>query len=229
MFTVFSQAHGQCVVRSLPLLVRRGLSVSQDHIGRIGFIGLGNMGLPMSINLARNGLQVMGFDTSASRIEALVSAGGIDGGSVGDIARACDTIITMLPSNAAVQAVYAELRAEAADLCLYIDSSTIDPGVAKAVARDVVESGGAFLDAPVSGGAFVGFPFYVMAMALLAVIAMTLVPTFRSRRGHGWHVDFHVRWWRGRPGACPRLSSAHGMFYYMASKAVFELYYQRVH
>src|SRR5438874_358557 len=123
-------------------------------MARIGFIGLGNMGLPMSVNLAKGGHSVAGFDVSAVAIEKLVAAGGTAADGIKSAASDKDAVITMLPSGSEVREVY--LNAGALDAArpdaLLIDCSTIDVDSARVVAAAARDKGLAMLDAPVSGG-----------------------------------------------------------------------------
>lgn len=124
-------------------------------MARVGFVGLGNMGLPMALNLIKAGHSVTGFDLSAPAIEKLRAAGGAAGKGTAAVAADCDVLITMLPAGKDVRAVYlgAEgIIARAKEGTLLIDSSTIDVESARAVALAAQARGLTMLDAPVSGG-----------------------------------------------------------------------------
>ena len=124
-------------------------------MARIGFIGLGNMGLPMAQNLIKAGHAVTGLDISKAQIDKLVEAGGKAAGSVKDAASGVDIVITMLPAGAQVRDVYLGndgVVATASQGALLIDSSTIDVETARAVSSVAQGNGLAMLDAPVSGG-----------------------------------------------------------------------------
>jgi 3-hydroxyisobutyrate dehydrogenase len=124
-------------------------------MARIGFIGLGNMGLPMAGNLMKAGHTVTGFDVAAAAVGRLAALGG---SVVADAAAACagaDAVITMLPAGEHVQAVYCgegRVLAAAPRGALLIDSSTIDVVTAREVAAAADAKGFAMVDAPVSGG-----------------------------------------------------------------------------
>ncbi len=123
-------------------------------MARIGFIGLGNMGLPMSLNLRKVGHSVAGFDVSAAAVEKLVAGGGTAADSIKAAASNVDAVISMLPSGSEVREVYLKagiLDAVKSDTLL-IDCSTIDVDSARAVSAAAREKGLAMLDAPVSGG-----------------------------------------------------------------------------
>jgi 3-hydroxyisobutyrate dehydrogenase len=124
-------------------------------MARIGFIGLGNMGLPMAQNLLKAGHQVEGFDLSGAQVDKLVASGGVAAASVKNAAARADIVITMLPAGQHVREVYLDptgILACAQEGTLLIDSSTIDVATSRAVAQAAAERGMAMLDAPVSGG-----------------------------------------------------------------------------
>ena len=121
----------------------------------IGFIGLGNMGLPMAINLLKAGHHVTGFDLVQSQSEAFSAAGGTLSTNANAAANKADILITMLPASRHVESVYlgeSGLLANANPKTLLIDCSTISPKVAQAVASAAKAKGFAMVDAPVSGG-----------------------------------------------------------------------------
>jgi 3-hydroxyisobutyrate dehydrogenase len=124
-------------------------------MARIGFIGLGNMGLPMASNLIKAGHDVMGFDVLPQGVERLKAAGGKAGRGIADLAAQSEIIITMLPAGKHVREVYlddAGILANARRGTLLIDSSTIDVESARAVEEAARSKGMMMLDAPVSGG-----------------------------------------------------------------------------
>jgi 3-hydroxyisobutyrate dehydrogenase len=119
-------------------------------MARIGFVGLGNMGLPMARNLAKKGHEVRGYDLSAAAMDAAAEGGVGRAQSAADAARGADFVISMLPAGAHVRDAWlgAGGMAAASDpKAVLIDCSTIDVDSARAVA-----SGRPMLDAPVSGG-----------------------------------------------------------------------------
>jgi 3-hydroxyisobutyrate dehydrogenase len=121
----------------------------------IGFIGLGNMGLPMARNLLRSGHRLAGYDVAASALAAAVSAGATAADSPAKAAAGAECVITMLPEGRHVREVYLGedgIIACAAPDALLIDCSTIDVDSARAVNRAALEHGLEVLDAPVSGG-----------------------------------------------------------------------------
>ncbi|MBX6328640.1 MAG: 3-hydroxyisobutyrate dehydrogenase [Pseudolabrys sp.] len=124
-------------------------------MARIGFVGLGNMGLPMAQNLIKAGHQVAGLDINAAAVERLKAAGGAAGESAAALASGAEIFITMLPSGKEVREIYlgASGVVENANAdALLIDCSTIDVETARAVAAQAEKKGLMMLDAPVSGG-----------------------------------------------------------------------------
>jgi len=137
---------------------RRAFS-STSTASKVGFIGLGNMGGHMASNLLAAGKEVVLFDVVADPINKLTSAhpsSAFAASTPKELAAACDTIVTMLPSNPHVKATYMDsetgLLAGANAGTLFIDSSTIDPAVSREVASACEAVSTSFVDAPVSGG-----------------------------------------------------------------------------
>jgi len=121
----------------------------------VGFIGLGNMGGPMAINLAKAGHQVSVFDLSRDAMDSVAAHGALICETANEAATKQDFVVTMLPAGKHVKAVYLGdngLLSVVDKSTLLIDSSTIDADSAKEVAAQASEQGIAFMDAPVSGG-----------------------------------------------------------------------------
>ncbi|AUM74402.1 3-hydroxyisobutyrate dehydrogenase [Paracoccus jeotgali] len=114
---------------------------------KIGFIGLGNMGLPMALNLARAGHEVSGFDV-VNRPEPPLRAAGSAADAVAD----AEVVITMLPNGQILQDVAAEIIDHMAPGAVLCDCSTVDVESARLVAEKALAAGLGALDAPVSGG-----------------------------------------------------------------------------
>jgi 3-hydroxyisobutyrate dehydrogenase len=124
-------------------------------MARIGFIGLGNMGLPMAINLIKAGHQVEGVDLNPAAVDKLKAAGGTPVETAKSVAARCDVVITMLPAGQHVRDTYLGpngIIENANAGTLLIDSSTIDVDSARTVAAAAEKRGLLMLDAPVSGG-----------------------------------------------------------------------------
>lgn len=121
----------------------------------IGFIGLGNMGLPMVGQLVQAGHQVRVFDLSEPALARAGEIGATVTGSIAEAARGASTVVTMLPASQHVRAVYLGedgLIAAAAGGTLLIESSTIDVDTSRAVGAAAGQAGLDMIDAPVTGG-----------------------------------------------------------------------------
>ena len=119
----------------------------------IAFIGVGNMGGGMALNLAKAGHDVRAFDLAAAAVARVVAGGATAAADVAQAVTGADVVVTMLPAGRHVASVYAEQVFAAADAsALLIDCSTIDIATARAVGAQAAERGFAMVDAPVSGG-----------------------------------------------------------------------------
>ena len=121
----------------------------------VAFIGLGNMGLPMAVNLQKAGCRVSAFDLSDAACGAARSQGLTVAGSASETVRGADVVISMLPASAHVESLYTGepgLLRDIARGALVVDCSTIAPAVSRKVADAAEAAGIAMLDAPVSGG-----------------------------------------------------------------------------
>jgi 3-hydroxyisobutyrate dehydrogenase len=124
-------------------------------MAKIGFIGLGNMGLPMAQNLVKAGHAVAGFDLSEYPVDRLAADGGTPARSIADTCRDAEIVITMLPAGPEVREAYLGRDGVLAAVqrgTLLVDSSTIDVKTAREVAQAADEQELAMIDAPVSGG-----------------------------------------------------------------------------
>lgn len=119
---------------------------------KIGFIGLGNMGVPMARNLSAAGHEVQGYDVAPKAREIAAGEGLIIAGSNTDAAGGPEIVVLMLPNGAIADAVANEVLAVMAKGSLLIDCSTIDVTTARKVHRSADEKSVMCLDAPVSGG-----------------------------------------------------------------------------
>ena len=121
-------------------------------MAEIGFIGLGNMGLPMAANLVEAGHSVTGFDTVPAAVDKAKAAGVAIASSAAEAAAGRDIVVTMLPNGEIVLSVFAEIVPAASPGTVIVDSSTIDVASARK-AHDMAGKAGLFsVDAPVSGG-----------------------------------------------------------------------------
>ncbi len=118
----------------------------------IAFLGLGNMGGPMSANLVAGSHRVRGFDPVPAAARSAADNGVTVLGSVAEAIDSADVVITMLPNGDVVKRCYAEILPVAAPDTLFIDSSTISVDDARQIHAQAGSHGFAQLDAPVSGG-----------------------------------------------------------------------------
>jgi 3-hydroxyisobutyrate dehydrogenase len=122
---------------------------------KVAFIGLGNMGLPMALNLLKAGYEVTGFDLVQSQLDIFSNAGGAVAKSASMAAQDAAVIISMLPASRHVEVLYlgdTGLLSTASGNPLLIDCSTISPRVSQEIAAIAKVKGFAMIDAPVSGG-----------------------------------------------------------------------------
>ncbi len=125
---------------------------------RVGFIGLGTMGLPMARNLAKAGFPLTVFTRTAEKARALAEEPGGNvraAGSAEEVGRACELVVSCLPDSPEVEAVHLGDRGTvlgAARGAVVVDCSTIAADAARSIGARLAASGVAFLDAPVSGG-----------------------------------------------------------------------------
>jgi 2-hydroxy-3-oxopropionate reductase len=124
-------------------------------MSKIGFIGLGIMGKPMSKNLLKAGHQLVIFDINEEAVEEVKQAGAEVGSSPKDVASKTNIIITMLPNSPQVKAVVLGkdgVIEGAQKGSIVVDMSSIAPLVSREVSEALAQKGIRMLDAPVSGG-----------------------------------------------------------------------------
>ena len=122
---------------------------------KIGFVGLGIMGKPMSKNLLKAGYELVVFDINQAAVQEVVAAGAVAAATAKEVAMQVDVVITMLPNSphvkAAVLGVNGVLEGAKSGLVL-IDMSSIAPLAAQEIAAEVAKKGIEMLD--VSGSSF---------------------------------------------------------------------------
>ena len=122
---------------------------------KIGFIGLGIMGRPMAKNLVKAGHDLVIYDINPAPMDELAGMGAEKGTSPAQVASAVELVITMLPNSPDVKnVVFGEkgILEGARQGLIYVDMSSIAPGVSIEVEKALAQKGVKMLDAPVSGG-----------------------------------------------------------------------------
>ena len=119
---------------------------------RVGFIGLGAMGLPMARHLVEAGHSVTVASRGRDPIEMAIAFGASEGDGPAAVVGASDIIILCVPNSPQVVAVVDAAMSELTDGKILIDTSTIDPAVERAQHERVGATGARYLEAPLSGG-----------------------------------------------------------------------------
>ncbi|MFF7813548.1 NAD(P)-dependent oxidoreductase [Streptomyces roseolus] len=121
---------------------------------RVGFIGLGVMGRPMALNLARAGIPVVVWNRTPERCEPLGKAGARIAASIDEVFEHAGTVILMLADENAVDAVLGrgtpDFVARVAGHGV-VHMGTTSPGYSAALEDDIRAAGGRYVEAPVSG------------------------------------------------------------------------------
>ena len=123
-------------------------------IERVGFVGLGAMGMAMARNLLKAGFQVAGYDVQQEPMDLLKRDGGAPSDSPAHAAADAEVVITMLPHDDAVRSAVLGPQGVAEGLgqgCALIEMSTISVGLVKEIEQVLSGRGVAVLDAPVGG------------------------------------------------------------------------------
>lgn len=122
---------------------------------KIGWIGLGNMGIPMAGNLLKAGYELSVYNRTKEKSKALLEQGASFAESPSQLLQDCDVVISMLADDQAVKEVYLGagglLAHPVADKKILIDMSTVSPSTSRQLYEACNNAGISFLDAPVSG------------------------------------------------------------------------------
>lgn len=121
---------------------------------RVGFAGLGLMGQPMAANLLRAGIPLCLFNRSPRACDALTTMGADTALSAPALFARCDAVILMLADDAAADSVLGRAGPDFASRVsgrLLINMGTHSPAYSRALERDIIQAGGRFVEAPVSG------------------------------------------------------------------------------
>lgn len=119
----------------------------------IAFIGVGNMGGGMAVNLVKAGHRVVAFDLLPANLEKVVAEGCEEAESAAAAVAEVDAVVSMLPAGSHVRKVYEdEIFLAAEPGTVMMDCSTIDVATAREVVEAATAKGFVMVDAPVSGG-----------------------------------------------------------------------------
>lgn len=120
---------------------------------KIGFIGMGIMGLPMAVNLVKKSKQeVVGFDVVEEKKNIFKENGGIPVDNTDEITNACDIIFLCLPTNDLVKSTIQKIINSGRKGTIIVDLSSTAPNVIREMYPVADEAGIKLLDSPVSGG-----------------------------------------------------------------------------
>ena len=120
---------------------------------RTGVIGLGGMGAPMARNLQRAGLLETVWNRTRATAEALAAELGVPAAfDPAELAGRCELVILSVSADADMLEMVDAILTGLKPGSVVIDTSTVSRETARAAAENVAAGGGAFLDAPVSGG-----------------------------------------------------------------------------
>jgi 3-hydroxyisobutyrate dehydrogenase len=122
---------------------------------KIGYIGLGRMGLPMAERLIAAGHALTVFNRSHAAVERLVAQGAQAGASPQDVARQVEVLFTCLLTPAQCEEIFLGAKGAihgAHSGQIFIDTATIDPMTTRRIAASLAEKGVVLVDAPISGG-----------------------------------------------------------------------------
>ncbi|MDD2464983.1 MAG: NAD(P)-dependent oxidoreductase [Desulfobulbus sp.] len=143
----------------------------------VGWIGTGQMGIPMATNLLKAGFAVNLYNRTPAKAQPLVAAGGQQLATAQEVVRHSDIIFLMLSNGDAIRDVLQDEAGVLAAVQLgktIIDMSTISPEDSKAFAQQVAQKGGRYIDAPVSGS--VGAAVAAQLVILVGAMESELVP-----------------------------------------------------
>jgi len=121
---------------------------------KIGWVGLGNMGTPMAINLLKAGVNVTVYNRTPGKAKDIIAAGALTAATPSLLLSNCDVVISMVSDDEAVKQIYLGengLLSAATSGKIAIDMSTVSPDTSRLIAAKCSEKEMSFLDAPVSG------------------------------------------------------------------------------
>lgn len=160
-----------------------------SKLSPIGFIGLGIMGQPMALNLARAGTPLIVWNRSPARYAPLEAAGADIAHSIDDLFARAQTVFVMLADDTAIDAVLgrgtADFSRRAAGR-LIVHMGTTSPAFSQGLARDIAEAGGRYVEAPVSGSRVPAEQGELVAMLAGEEDAVTRITPLLQPMCHDW-------------------------------------------
>jgi len=121
---------------------------------RVGFIGLGLMGTPISLNLLKAGFELSVWNRTSAKTQPLVAAGAVRAESIGQLTRSSDVVITMVTDAAASESVICGkdgVLDHARPGLILVDMASIAPEMSRSIAERAQQRSVRMLDAPVTG------------------------------------------------------------------------------
>ena len=178
-------------------------------ITKIGFIGLGRMGLPMAYNLLRAGYDLTVHNRSQEKVREIADAGATAATSAAEVTATCEIVLACLPDVTTCETVFLGgdgVLANARPGQIIVDHSTVGAATSKACAAAAESRGAMFLDAPISGGTeraidgtltiMVGGPKAAYEKALPAFDIMGAVVRHVGPTGSGQLPSWSINcWW----------------------------------
>jgi 3-hydroxyisobutyrate dehydrogenase-like beta-hydroxyacid dehydrogenase len=129
------------------------ISITQDH-SKLGFIGIGAMGLRIAGRLLKDGFSVTAFDRDVAKASQLTESGGTVARSIAELASGADVVLSSLPNDEVVSSVYTGSQGVLRHIrpgSMIIEMSTVSPETSRKLYRLGSERGVSVLDVPVSG------------------------------------------------------------------------------
>src|SRR5438046_6174316 len=128
-------------------------TITQEN-DRLGFVGIGYMGMPIARRLLESGFKLTAYDRDRSKVEQLIPYGGKVAESVAELSSRCNVVLTSLPSDQAVLEIYGGPEGVFANACnglVAVDLTTVYPETSEELSRLGSEHGVEVLDVTISG------------------------------------------------------------------------------
>ena len=120
---------------------------------KIGFLGMGVMGLPMAKNVvSKSGCEVLGYDVAQKQLDAFAAAGGTPVSDPVEIYKNCDIILQILPTHAIIRNSVEQAIQYGKPGNIIVDLSSTAPDIIQELYQEAKAAGMSLLDSPVSGG-----------------------------------------------------------------------------